>query len=157
MMFKNPAAAVEAPVVFRDESPIPLSVLSLDLDVPPAGWTPFLQGRGIEIVLDSIGRSAISSSDAKMLLDEKHENERRRHEAAVRAEQAAVEADKAWRAALPRGLHWTDVPDGVLPVVAMTAADRAAQPRRTPSRAEWLFNEVDDTMVFHSLQGTDEP
>jgi hypothetical protein len=47
-------------------------------------------------------------------------------------------------------------PDGVPPVVAMTAAPKAEQPRRTPSQTEWLFREVDE-MVFHSLQGTDEP
>jgi hypothetical protein len=50
---------------------------------------------------------------------------------------------------------WYEIPDGVPPVVAMIAAAKAAQPRRTPSHAEWLFGEVDDAMVFHSLQGTD--
>ena len=53
--------------------PIPLSVISLDLDTPAIGWTAYLTGRGIEVVTDDIGRPAIARADAKQLFDERRE------------------------------------------------------------------------------------
>ena len=48
----------------RSDELIPLSVLRLDL---PHVDATFLAGRGTEIVLDSLGREAVSHSDAKRL------------------------------------------------------------------------------------------
>jgi hypothetical protein len=47
-----------------------------------------------------------------------------------RQEAQAVEADRAFRAALPKGIAWHQSPDGVSPVLAMTAAAKAERPRR---------------------------
>jgi hypothetical protein len=136
--------------------PIPLSVLALDLaGAPVDGWTVWLAERGISIALDDIGRPSIARADAKRLLDEKRQAEIRRQDLAARNEAAAIERDQAFRAQLPAGIPWYQMPDGVLPVQAMTQAAKDAQPRRTPSRNEWLFGET-DTMVYHEFPAEDE-
>ena len=159
-MFKTPARVVQPP---RDVGPavpievgvVTLSHLSLDLSEPPLGWVAYLAGRGVAVVEDDLGRPSIPRAAARMLFDEHRADEVRKAEHRQRQEREAVEADREWRSQLPHGVPWYEIPDGVLPAVAMTAADKAAQPRRTPSHAEWLFGEVDG-VVFHSLQGTDE-
>jgi hypothetical protein len=141
----------------RSEYPptVPLSVLALDLDIPVEGWPTYLGARGIAIIPDDLGRDAIPRQAARRLLDERREQVVR--QAALRrlAEQQAVEADRAFRASLPRGAAWYDVPPGVHPATAMLQRAKDAEPRRTPSQVEWMFGET-DTMVFHSLQGEDE-
>ena len=39
---------------------VPLSVLQLDLDTPPEGWSNFLAARSVEVTLDDIGRMAVA-------------------------------------------------------------------------------------------------
>ena len=41
---------------------IPLSCLSLDLDEPVVGWDQYLRGEGIDVMVDDVGRPAISRS-----------------------------------------------------------------------------------------------
>jgi hypothetical protein len=113
--------AVDHPAVPTE--PVPLSVLELDLPAPTTGWLIELDRRNIEIVLDDLGRTSIARADAKMLLDEQRENERRQREAAEARDRAAVEADKAWRSQLSRGVSWLDMPPGVAPAAAMLAVD----------------------------------
>jgi hypothetical protein len=48
---------------------------------------------------------------------------------------------------LPAGVSYGQA---VAEAEAAEAAEAAAQPRRVPSRAEWLFGET-DTMVYHEL------
>src|SRR5688572_15876214 len=110
MMFRTAASAVEAPVVFRDESPIPLSHLALDLPTPPIGWVAYLGNVGVEIVEDGIGRSAVSSADARLLIAEHRRNEARQAELRARQEAEAVEQDRLRRASLPTG-----IPAGMVP------------------------------------------
>jgi hypothetical protein len=110
--------------------PLPLSVLELDLPASPIGWPAYLAGKGIDIVLDDLGRAAVSRSDARRLFEEKRAAEAKAREMAEANERQAIEADLQWRAALPRGAAWYEVPPGVLPVVAMTEAAKAEQPRR---------------------------
>jgi hypothetical protein len=130
--------------------PIPLSVLALDLDQQPAnGWTVWLAEQGISITFDDLGRRCISRADAKRLLDEKRQAEIRRQDLSARLEQEAVEKDQAFRASLPRGAAWYDVPPGVHPATAMLQAAKDAQPRRTPSQVEWLFGLQDTGGVIH--------
>jgi hypothetical protein len=155
-MFNKATVAEPVPDVEVPPDVIPVSHLSLDLDEPPIGWVAYLTGRGVAVVEDDLGRPSIPRAAAKMLFDEHRADEVRKAEMRAECEKRAVEADREWRAQMPRGVPWYEIPDGVLPVVALTAADRAAQPRRTPSQAEWLFGEVDDTMVFHSLQGAED-
>jgi hypothetical protein len=112
--------------------------------------------RAIAFVPDDLGRDCVRRQDARRLLDEQRADELRRRAVARQQEQDQEEADRQRRAQIWQGVPASELPDGVPPVVAMTAAAKAAQPRRTPSHTEWLFGEVDDTMVFHSLQGTDD-
>jgi hypothetical protein len=152
-MFRSAPAAEPAPIEVASppSEPVPISVLSLDSDEPAIGWAAYLKGRGIGVVTDDIGRSAISRADARQLFDERRANEARKREALERQEQQAIEADKAWRSQLPVGLPWYEIPDGVPPVVAMTAAARDESPRKR-SMVEDLLDRR-DTMVFHPMQG----
>ena len=130
--------------------PIPLSVLALDLDQQPAnGWAAYLAGHGISIAFDDLGRRCISRADAKRLLDEKRQAEIRRQDLSARLEQEAVEKDRAFRASLPRGAAWYEVPAGVRPATAMLQQAKDAEPRRTPSQVEWLFGLQDTGGVIH--------
>ena len=132
---------------------IPLSVLQLDLPAPGGGWNAYLSNRHIEIVTDDLGRASILRVDARMLFDEKRANEVRQAERRAEAEKGAIESDRQWRASLPHGLPWYDVPDGVLPVVAMTQAARDAQPKRLSPLQEALSGE---SLTYHRLPSTDE-
>jgi hypothetical protein len=134
---------------------IPLSHFQLDHPQPPEGWPNFLGVRGIAIRPDHIGRDAISSHDASRLIGEQREAEIRRQKLAKLADEEAVEAGRLRRAQIWQGVPADQLPADVPPVVAMTAAAKAAQPRRTPSQTEWLFGEADE-MVFHSLQGAED-
>ena len=156
-MFHNTAAetvtqrhSVESPADL-----IPVSHLELDLPRPPEGWSNFFGVPGIAIRPDHIGRDAISSHDASRLIGEQREAEIRRQKLAKLADEEAVEAGRLRRAQIWQGVPADQLPADVPPVVAMTAAAKAAQPRRTPSQTEWLFGEADE-MVFHSLQGAED-
>jgi hypothetical protein len=152
-MFRSTPEATSAPSADVPADLIPLSVIQLDLDAPAEGWASYLASRDIAITLDDLGRSAISRDAARQLFAEQRAGEVRKAEMRAESEKRAVEADRQWRARLPRGLPWYEVPDGVLPATAMLATAKAEQPRRTPTQNEWLFGEVDDTMVFHPIQG----
>src|SRR5215211_5481355 len=89
---------------------IPLSHLSLDLPAPAEGWPANLSSHGIQVLADDLGRDAISRGDAKRLLTERRENELRQREVIARIELEAEKRDQAFRAALPKGLAWHEVP-----------------------------------------------
>jgi hypothetical protein len=152
MFNKTTAPAIETALaeVAPVDLTIPLSHLSLDADEPNGGWTVYLTGRGIEVVSDHIGRSAISTADARQLLDERREAEVRAQEIARRQEQQAIEADQAWRAQLPRGVPWWQFPDGVSPADAWAQAEKDAQPKRRTLLEDAFARE--ETLVYHSLQ-----
>jgi hypothetical protein len=82
----------------HDASPVPLSVLELDLPAPAEGWHVYLAGRGVEVTLDDIGRAAISRADARQVFDERREAEARRREKAAELERQAVVRDQQRRA-----------------------------------------------------------
>jgi hypothetical protein len=129
---------------------IPLSHLALDLAEPPAsGWTVWLAERGIAVVFDDIGRPAISREDAKRLLDAQRQDEIRRQDHAARLEQDAVEKDRAFRASLPRGVAWHEVPPGLSPAQAMAAGD-PDRDRRRKNPVAAMFD--GDSMVVHSIR-----
>jgi hypothetical protein len=105
------------------DQPIPLSVLSLDLPAPPAGWPFELERRGIAVFQDDVGRLSISRDDARHLLAE----HRQQLEAAVR-HQAEVEAqwiaaDRRRRAALPKGVPVGAIPTGMSAAEMLMASD----------------------------------
>jgi hypothetical protein len=153
-MFRNAAPVTEpdAPDDVGTAVPtnlIPLSVLQLDLDPPAGGWDAYLTGRGVGIAVDDIGRKAISRADARQLFDEKREAEARAREIAQRQEHRAVERDRAFRAALPTGLHWTELPPGVSAAEVWAAAERDAQPKRRTPLEDALAG---DGMVYRPLR-----
>jgi len=131
-MFRNTAtpAAEPAPIVAPPADLIPLSVLELDLSAPTTGWEPFLTVRNIAIVSDDIGRKAVSRDDARTLLTEQHENERRAQEVARRQERAAIEADRVRRASIWVGQPWYETPMGLSAAQAWAQAEKDAQPKR---------------------------
>src|SRR5215207_1973453 len=128
-MFRSTAAepaTVTEPThdVANPSNLIPLSYLELDLAAPAAGWAVYLADRGMSIVLDDVGRASITRDAVRDLLTEQRDGEARRARLQAETERQAIEADKQWRARLPRGTPWYEIPDGVLPVLAMTQADR---------------------------------
>ena len=156
-MFRTAAPAVEAPVVFRDESPVPLSHLQLDLGEPVEGWRPFLADRHIEIVTDDLGRLSVARDDARRLFDEHRTDEVRKAEVRAAAEKRAVEADQRWRASLPSGVPAGALPPGMSYAEAVHQASLDSltyQPRRTSVVEDLLSN---DGITFHPIQhGPDE-
>jgi hypothetical protein len=95
----------------------------------------------VKIVPDNIGRDSIACGDAKRLLDAQREHELRNAARAKMREQEAIECDQQWRASLPKGTAWYDIPAGMSPAEYMTAMERENRPRTRPSDAEWLFAE----------------
>jgi hypothetical protein len=129
--------------------PVPLSHLELDLPSPVEGWPAFLAARGVEIVLDDIGRAAVSRADARRVLEEKRAAEQKARELAARNERQAIERDREFRSQLPRGVPWHRMPNvGVLPVEQMTAQAKAELPRRKSGAAAFLDG---DSMVMHPI------
>ena len=111
----------------------------------------YLIGRNIPVVVDDIGRDAISRDAARQLFTEHRENQLRAQEVAARQEQKAVEEDRRFRAALYRGQPWHELPVGVSAAEAWAAADRAARPKRTSVFEDSLSHQG---TVFHPISGT---
>ena len=64
-MFRSPPAPDPLPLKVVEvpaDDLIPLSHLSLDLPVPPIGWVAYLNNKGVEIVVDDLGRSCSASN-----------------------------------------------------------------------------------------------
>jgi hypothetical protein len=131
--------------------PIPLSVLALDLELPTVGdWRSYLRERGIDVVIDDVGRPSISRADARRLFREREAAQQKAREMAERNEAAAIAADQEWRASLHGGIPWHRMPDpGLLPVVQMAAAIKDAQPRRTSVLHDALQG---SEMTVHSIR-----
>jgi hypothetical protein len=153
-MFKTtaPAAEVDHDVMVTAEPPIPLSVLSLDLDEPPCGWVAYLNNVGVEIAEDSIGRSAVSSADANMLIAEHRAAEAVKAEMRAAAEKRAIEADQQFRAQLGAGVPASAIPAGMTYAEAVLSAELDSQsyrPRRASVVEDLLSN---DGITFHPIQ-----
>ena len=133
-MFKT-ASPVAEPDSHDDVVPaelIPISYLQLDLPGPSAsvgGWDGFLAAKGVEVMLDDIGRPAISRDDARMLITEKREAEAHAREVMERREQQLIEQDRLRRANMPRGMPAGMVPDGMTGAEAMVLAGEKRRPR----------------------------
>jgi hypothetical protein len=128
---------------------IPLSILTLDLNPSPLAWDAYLAGRNIPIVLDHIGRSAISSADARQLLDERREDELRQARIRQAAEQRAVEQDQQWRAQLPAGIAWHQIPPGATAADVWAQRERDSRPKRRTPLEDALAG---DGMTYRPLQ-----
>jgi hypothetical protein len=133
-MFRNAAPAEVVPQESPQPDPadlIPLSILELDLARPSVGgWSHYLAECGIQVTSDDLGRPAIARVDARRLFEQKRAAEQRAREMAEANEQQAILRDQQWRSQLHPGIPWHQIPDGVSPVLAMTAAAKAERPRR---------------------------
>jgi hypothetical protein len=125
--------------------PVPLSVLALDLPVPAGGWPAEL------VVLDDLGRAAVSRETARALLAEA----RSQQEAAARKreelERQAVAADQRFRASLPAGIPAGAVPEGISAGQLMMLSDPQAQGARRRSVLEDAL--AGGGIVFHPVGG----
>jgi hypothetical protein len=128
--------------------PIPLSVLELDLPRPSVGWAAGLAEKGVDIVTDDLGRLCVARVDARRLFDEQREAEARKRETLARIEQEAIEKDRAFRAQLPKGLAWHQIPSGLSPAMAMVAGDPDRRQRKSVAAA-FLDG---DSMVMHPIR-----
>src|SRR5829696_4343052 len=92
---------------------LPLSLLSLEMGAPD-DWRAHLAARGVVVVVDDVGRDAVSRSDARVLLAEYRETVAAEREAAARKREAlereAEERDRAYRAQI-----WKGVPASAFP------------------------------------------
>jgi hypothetical protein len=126
---------------------IPLVVLELSL-AAPAEWVAFLADRDMSIIIDDIGRPAVSRSDARLLLTEQREAEARRRERAAELERQAVERDRLRQAQIWGGVPATAFPEGVSAASVMLTAAQDARPRRQSPLQHALANSGE--LVFHS-------
>jgi hypothetical protein len=78
----------------RDETEpvelIPVSVIRLDFDEPTDGLDLELARRGVEVVLDDLGRRSIAKEAARMLLAEQAASEERRRQLEAQRGEAAA-------------------------------------------------------------------
>jgi hypothetical protein len=135
---------------------IPVSHLALDLPVPAESWSVYLHGRNIPVVVDDIGRDAISRDAARQLFTEHRENQVRAREVAARQEQQAIEQeqqaieqDQRFRARLYRGQPWHAFPPGVTAGEAWAQAEKDSRPRRRSVLEDALTNQG---TVFHPVR-----
>jgi hypothetical protein len=142
-------AAVEAPAVEPCAHPVPLAELERDLGgVPPDGWALHLGKRGVVIVPDDLGRDSVSRGDARRIFDERREHEVRKARRLSVVEQEAIEADRLWRASLPKGLPVSAIPEGATYGDVVRQATLDAQPRRVSPLQEALGS---GTLTYHTL------
>jgi ParB-like chromosome segregation protein Spo0J len=139
-----------------DSRLISLAERALSLDEPsPAGWDGYLAGRGIAVVVDDLGRPAITRGAARELITE-HHKQHREHEARLarvreQTEQAAIAADREFRASLPGGIPWYDIPVGVTAPEMWAAAEKDAQPKRRTVLEDALDRE--QGLTYHPISG----
>jgi hypothetical protein len=135
-----------------EAEPVPLSQLGLDVPEPPAGWVFELERQGIPLLLDDIGRRAISRADAAALLAEHREQEeaaaRRREE----LERRMIAADEARRAALPRGIPVSEIPTGVSAAQLMMLSDPMDQGSRRESVLQHALANRDGEIVYRPVR-----
>jgi hypothetical protein len=127
---------------------IALSILSLELPEPTNGWLHYLTGRGVEVLIDDLGRRAISRADARQLFDEHRAGEVRRREVMGRSERQAQAKDREFRSRLWQGVPADMIPDGMTAAQYMMAGDPDLVPRRKSAVAEFLDG---DEMVLHPI------
>jgi hypothetical protein len=152
-MFRS-TATEPAPVEVVPADLIPLSHFALDHPQPPEGWSNFLGRRGITLRPDHIGRDAISSHDAQVLLHEQRSAQLRAVKLRQLAEAEAVEADQLRRALIWKGVSADHMPPGVAPAAVMLQADKDSQPRRQSVLQHALANTGE--MVFHPMGGDED-
>jgi hypothetical protein len=134
------------------EQPVLLVELERDLGAPPLGWARELDGRGVVLVEDDLGRAAIDRAVARALYAEYREAEARAARHRQEIERRAIEADEARRAAIPKG-----VPVAVAGVTAaelLMALDSDERPHRRETVLEHSLRNPAGSITYHSIEGT---
>ena len=151
-MFRAAAALPVEDVADPWSDLLPLSLLQLEMDAPD-DWRPYLEARGVAVVVDDVGRDSVSRADARTLLAERRQALAAEREAAARhrerLEHEAEEQDRIRRSQIWGGLPAERVPEGVAPAAAMLQMAADARPKRTSVLQEALANEGGFT--YHSL------
>jgi hypothetical protein len=132
---------------------IPLSYLELDCPAPATGWAAELDRRGIETVVDDIGRVCVDRSDARDLLAEHAADQVRKARHRAEVEQQAIECDRRFRAALPRGVPAAAVPDGMSAGLLLMASDPMDQGRRRETVLQHALAHPDGALIYHPVNG----
>ena len=102
---------------------VPLTVLSLEVDTPLAGWAPLFEQLEIRQFTDHLGRQAITAADARRLLSTlKRRDELRAEDAHRRSEKLAAKHPVPVGAGLP-------MVEGATPFESMFAAGGVVSPR----------------------------
>ena len=133
---------------------ITLSVLELDCPSPPGGWVSELARRGIVVQEDDLGRAAIARVAARGLLTEHRENEARKARHRAEMERQAVEADRAFRAQLPRGIPVDAVPEGLTAAQLMMLSDPTGEEQERESVLEHSLKHRDGAIIYHTVEGS---
>ena len=109
---------------------VPISVLSLDHPEPVSGWAALLEGRDVEVVEDDLGRPAVRRVDARALLEQQREWERRNaEEARQRHEETARKSPP-----VPRGIPLPKEGDPSMTAFEVMRAQDADAERDDPQR-----------------------
>jgi hypothetical protein len=147
----KPVETVATPQTDVDpvEQPVPLSELERDLPAPGVGWAAHLSDRGVQVVLDDLGRAAVARRDARLLFAESREAAALKARMLEAAERAAVEADQQFRAQLGVGVPASAL-NGVSYAEAVQSMELDSVPYRP--RASVVEDLLDNSgMTFHSL------
>lgn len=123
---------------------IPLSVLALDLPVPVGGWPG--------VVEDDLGRPSVPREVARSLLAEHREAEARAARRREEIEQRVIAADEARRAAMPKGIPVSAVPEGMTAAQLMMLADPERQRSRRQSVLEHALEHPAGAVVFTPIR-----
>jgi hypothetical protein len=152
-MFRTaPVAESAHDLMVPAEPPVPISHLAFGLPEPSVGWTAYLNAKGVEVVVDDVGRSAISRVAARQLFDEHRASEARKAELRAAAEQRAIETDQQFRAQLGRGVPASAF-GGMTYGQAVASAELDSQAYRPrASVVEDLLDNGGGGYVFHPIQ-----
>jgi hypothetical protein len=134
----------------RTAEPVPLSAIALDLPAPAAGWAAELDRRGVDVLLDDLGRPSITRAAARDLFAEHREQQEAAARRRAEIERQVIEADQAFRAALPAGIPAGAVPEGMTGGQLMMAADPMPGSRRQ-SMVEHALANPDGGLIFHPI------
>jgi sensor c-di-GMP phosphodiesterase-like protein len=132
------------------EPAVPLAELACDLPEPVGGWPVELGRRGVVIVADDLGRPAISRDEARVIYAEHREAEVRKAAKAAALERQQVEADRAFRAQLPRGIP-AAVTEGVNAGLLMMLSDPERQGSRRRSVLADALEHPAGFVVYHPI------
>jgi hypothetical protein len=133
------------------EQVVPLSELERDLVAPAGGWVAELEGRGVEIIQDDLGRAAITRAAARLLFTERRAQEEAAARHRVEVERRVIEADKAFRASLPAGIRSDAVPAGVSAAELMMLSD-PMQGSRRESVLEHALANPDGAIIYRPIR-----